>query len=331
MTADPARQPNPTLARLGRALEGALNRALALDEDTRERLGALEGQRIGLQLRGMNLALAVTVKHKRLCVGPHWDAPGDLNLRAAPGSLLAMALRRGDESVLPPGKVEISGDAELARRDGETGARFPAGFRRSVCASVRRCDRCAVVAALQRAFAWGRESAGALAHNTAEYLREESRDLIAPAEMEQFLDDVDALRERADRLEARLQRLAPRARGEHRLDRAAAAAAHARHRHDRWCVTGLDELVDLAAHLFRPLKWLRPLLPRPRADIAELPRGARLRLALIELGPIFVKFGQILSTRRDLLPADVAEELALLQDQVPPFPGEQARAPSKPR
>ena len=87
----------------------------------------------------------------------------------------------------------------------------------------------------------------------------------------------------------------------------------------------LDDLVQ-AAHLFRPLQILRPLLPRTRADIASLTRGARLRLALIELGPIFVKFGQILSTRRDLLPADIADELALLQDQVPPFPGEVARA-----
>ena len=87
----------------------------------------------------------------------------------------------------------------------------------------------------------------------------------------------------------------------------------------------LDELVD-AAHLYRPLKWLRPLLPRPRTDIAALPRGARLRLALTELGPIHVKAGQVLSTRRDLLPDDIADELSLLQDQVPPFPGAQARA-----
>jgi ubiquinone biosynthesis protein len=87
----------------------------------------------------------------------------------------------------------------------------------------------------------------------------------------------------------------------------------------------LDDLVE-QAHLFRPLRWLRPLLPRPHADVARLPRGARLRLALIELGPIFVKFGQILSTRRDLMPADVADELSQLQDQVPPFPGVEARA-----
>ena len=85
----------------------------------------------------------------------------------------------------------------------------------------------------------------------------------------------------------------------------------------------LDELVD-SAHLFRPLKWLRPLLGGSK-DIAALSRGARLRLALTELGPIFVKFGQVLSTRRDLLPADVAEELSQLQDQVPAFPGELAR------
>jgi len=87
----------------------------------------------------------------------------------------------------------------------------------------------------------------------------------------------------------------------------------------------LDELVD-AAHLYRPLKVLRGLLPRARADVRALPRGARLRLALNELGPIFVKAGQVLSTRRDLIPLDIADELARLQDQVPPFPGSQASA-----
>ncbi len=87
----------------------------------------------------------------------------------------------------------------------------------------------------------------------------------------------------------------------------------------------LDELIE-ATHLYRPLKWMRLLLPRARADVRTLPRGARLRLALNELGPIFVKAGQMLSTRRDLVPADIADELAELQDQVPPFPGAEARA-----
>jgi ubiquinone biosynthesis protein len=84
---------------------------------------------------------------------------------------------------------------------------------------------------------------------------------------------------------------------------------------------GLDEFALPAdsgtARAIRALLFFRPL---PEA------RGARLRRALETLGPIFVKFGQVLSTRRDLLPEDIADELAKLQDQVPPFPGELAVA-----
>lgn len=84
---------------------------------------------------------------------------------------------------------------------------------------------------------------------------------------------------------------------------------------------GLDEFVS-ALHLFRPYAFLFKLIPVRRQR--ELPRGERLRMALEELGPVFVKFGQVLSTRPDLLPADIAQSLVKLQDQVPPFPGDEA-------
>jgi len=88
----------------------------------------------------------------------------------------------------------------------------------------------------------------------------------------------------------------------------------------------LDDFVR-ATHLYRPLRFVFFISPWTWFQRgSKLPRGARLRLALIELGPIFVKFGQALSTRRDLLPADIADELAKLQDNVPPFPGAVARA-----
>lgn len=86
---------------------------------------------------------------------------------------------------------------------------------------------------------------------------------------------------------------------------------------------GLDEIIE-ETHLLRPLRFLFYLAPRRRD--ASAPLGERLRLALEELGPIFIKFGQALSTRRDLLPTDIADELAKLQDAVPPFPAEQAIA-----
>ena len=89
---------------------------------------------------------------------------------------------------------------------------------------------------------------------------------------------------------------------------------------------GLDEII-LAMHLFRPLRYAFYLSPATWFERKKGgPRGERIRLALEELGPIFVKFGQALSTRRDLLPADIADELAKLQDRVPPFPGSEARA-----
>jgi len=88
----------------------------------------------------------------------------------------------------------------------------------------------------------------------------------------------------------------------------------------------LDEFVN-ALHLFRPYRLaLRVFMPWRWWRRPTRPRALRLREALEELGPVFVKFGQVLSTRPDLLPDDIAEELSKLQDQVPPFPGEQARA-----
>jgi ubiquinone biosynthesis protein len=80
---------------------------------------------------------------------------------------------------------------------------------------------------------------------------------------------------------------------------------------------GLDELVLTSFQ--KP--WLRVLarLVSVGRDL-KAPRGQRIREALERLGPIFVKFGQVLSTRRDLLPIDIADELAQLQDNVPPFP-----------
>lgn len=85
----------------------------------------------------------------------------------------------------------------------------------------------------------------------------------------------------------------------------------------------LDEFVS-AIPVLRPYRWLWRLLPWRLVPRRHVPRGERLRESLEELGPVFVKFGQVISTRPDLLPEDIFEELVKLQDQVPPFAGEQA-------
>lgn len=95
--------------------------------------------------------------------------------------------------------------------------------------------------------------------------------------------------------------------------------------HINWVLVrnGLDEIV-LATHLFRPVRFLGYLAPW-HWIVRKTPRAVRIRKTLEDLGPIFVKFGQILSTRQDLLPEDIAAELSKLQDRVAPFDGEQAR------
>lgn len=88
-----------------------------------------------------------------------------------------------------------------------------------------------------------------------------------------------------------------------------------RYRLDELVLSGINH--PIAFTLLRIVRLGRP---------PKQPRGVRLRLALEALGPIYIKFGQVLSTRRDLIPPDVATELALLQDRVPPFPSDQAAA-----
>ncbi|QMU61866.1 MAG: ubiquinone biosynthesis regulatory protein kinase UbiB [Gammaproteobacteria bacterium] len=83
---------------------------------------------------------------------------------------------------------------------------------------------------------------------------------------------------------------------------------------------GLEEVL-LNVPFFRPIRFILFLMPWHWFRKLETSHGARIRRALEDLGPIFVKFGQALSTRRDLLPEDIADELAKLQDQVPPFDG----------
>ncbi len=85
------------------------------------------------------------------------------------------------------------------------------------------------------------------------------------------------------------------------------------------------DILLLASPLFKPISWVQHALPWNWIPRKPASRGTRIRMALEELGPIFVKFGQIISTRRDLIPDDIANELTKLQDQVPPFPDSVSR------
>jgi len=203
--------PRPLRVIAGRALETALNHVLSLDPDTVQRLSALDGRSVQLHLEGPALTLAITVHEGRLKVGPGRE-DSHLRVRATPGSLLAMALRRDDEGVAP-GKVDIAGDAELARRLEKLASKFAPDFEEAFTRTFGDVLGVPLAKAVREALAHARESGSHLAEDSADWLRDEVRVAAAPGEVEGFLDGVDALRERGERLASRLARLEQKLKG----------------------------------------------------------------------------------------------------------------------
>lgn len=204
--------PQPLRKLAGRALETALNHALSLDPDTQVRLATLDGRSVQLHLRGVDLALAITVEGSRLKVGPAPDS-SDLRVAATPGSLLSMLFRRhGDES-MAPGKVDIAGDAELARRLEKLASGFAPDFEEAFTRTFGDVLGVPLANAVRDGLAHARDTASHLSQDGAAWLRDETRIALAPGEVETFLDEVDALRERTERLDARLARLERARRG----------------------------------------------------------------------------------------------------------------------
>jgi ubiquinone biosynthesis protein UbiJ len=185
-----------------------LNRALALDPETTERLAALDGRRIELHLEAPKLAMGLQVEGQRLRVGPA-AASGepDLSLRATVGALLGQLLP-GGESAAPVGRLRISGDAELAQRvqrllrdySPDLEAAFAGVFGDIIGVQIAR--------SLRSAFSAVATGAGRFAQDSADYLTEERRDVVSKVEQAIFFDEVDDLRDAVDRLAARIQRLA---------------------------------------------------------------------------------------------------------------------------
>ena len=193
----------------GRALEAALNRALALDPDTREALLPLQGRRITLALEAPAIALQISVADQRLQVGSV-DTQGeepDLAVRSTLGGLLGQLPFLRKDYAAPVGRVRVSGDAELARRLQTLADRFDPDWQQPFVAVFGEIIGVQMANAARAALRQLRETSGSLAQNAAEFVTEESRDVVPRAELNAFHDDVDVLRDDVERLQAKVDRL----------------------------------------------------------------------------------------------------------------------------
>jgi ubiquinone biosynthesis protein UbiJ len=189
----------------GRTLEAALNRALALDPDTRDGLRALDGRSIALHVAAPRLALQITVTGDRLRVGPVEESnEADLSVRSTLGGLIAQLPFLRNDDAPPVGKLRIEGDADLARRLQRLAERFDPDWQQPFAAVFGDVLGVQIANAVRSALRHARDAGGALAANAAEYITEESRDVVARDELNAFFDDVDSLRDGVERIAARI-------------------------------------------------------------------------------------------------------------------------------
>lgn len=199
----------------GRALEAALNQALVLDPDTAAALVPLEGRRIQLKVDAPPLAMDIMVGGGRLQVGPASEVlEADLAVRSTLGGLLGQLPFFRRDHTTPVGKVKVSGDADLARRLQTLATRFDPDWSLPFTRVFGDVIGVQVANAVRGGLQQARTAAGNLAESAADYVTQESRDVVGREELNAFHDDVDAIRDDVERMAVRVGRLA--ARMEHR-------------------------------------------------------------------------------------------------------------------
>ncbi len=181
---------------------------MALDPDTASALARLDGRRIGLALEAPPVALDLRVDAGRLVVGPPTDEP-DLGIRATLSGVLSQLPFLRTPGAPPVGKVRINGDADLARTLQQLAGRFDPDWEKPFTDLLGPVAGVQVARVLREGLKAGAGFARGFTRDTVDFLTEESRDLVGKAELGAFLDDVDAVRDRVERLAARVARLDP--------------------------------------------------------------------------------------------------------------------------
>lgn len=197
----------------GRALEIALNQLLALDPDTQADLSRLAGRRISLALEAPALALEISVDNGQLRVGPVQAEEADLGIRTSLSGALSQLPFLRAANAAPVGKVRINGDAELARTLQQLAKNFDPDWEKPFAEAFGSIIGPQLARGLREAFQHGATLAKKFGRDAADFVTEESRDVLGKAELAAFNDDVDSLRDDAERLIARVDRLRERTGG----------------------------------------------------------------------------------------------------------------------
>lgn len=194
-------------ALLAGAVERAANAVLALDPDTASRLAEIQGRLVALHLDGPEVTLYLRAEGDRVRVSDTSDDEPETTVRGTPGALFSGAV--SEEGRHTAGRLHIEGDAGLGQTVERLARRLRPDWEEPLARAFGDIAGPRIARGLREGAAWSRSAGRSLAEQAAEYLRDEQRHLVSRAEMDEFVAEVDRLREAVDRLEARLSRLRP--------------------------------------------------------------------------------------------------------------------------
>lgn len=191
----------------GRVLQEALNRLLALDANSLQKLDALENRRIELHLQAPDIALAVEVRRQRLVVGPvNETQEPDISLKSKlSGILQSLPLFANGQSAV--GAMRISGDVELARLLQNLAKEYDPDWQEPFDKALGPVLGPQAAKLIREGLRQAKISAETFMQTGAEYVTEEARVVISKAELDDFNSQVDGIRQRGDRLQARVAHL----------------------------------------------------------------------------------------------------------------------------
>ncbi|HEY7378764.1 MAG TPA: SCP2 sterol-binding domain-containing protein [Steroidobacteraceae bacterium] len=192
-------------------LAGLLNRNVAMSAQAQDLVRRLEGRSLAVHVEGVPLKVTATIRSGQLSLSGAADAAADATVSGTPLTLLSL-LGADARTRLRSSAVTVNGNAEVAEGFQELLRAARPDFEEELSRQIGDVAAHQVGNLVRGLSGWGSKAAETFAANVGEYLQEEGRDLVTRTEMDEFLGEVDELRETADRLEARITRLAGRAR-----------------------------------------------------------------------------------------------------------------------
>lgn len=192
-------------------LDAMINRYLLLDPEIAQKISAFEGRVIAIELQGINKKFYLfpqgTLQDACIKLTEQYEGKPDTVLKGTPVALFKMGIASDVAPMMLKGEVEISGDMRLGREFKKLLAEMDVDWEENLASLIGDAPAHQLTRVAKQFTHWASKAKKSIATDISEYLQEESRDVVAGAELEMFYEDVDELRDDVDRLQARLDAL----------------------------------------------------------------------------------------------------------------------------